>query len=68
MSGIREAMEKYGFRYNGDNGVYVMDGVGRRMEMTECMVRELSDWGEGKDLDWVEIVRDIKDRFWEKVL
>lgn len=29
--GLREAMEKYGFRYNGERGVYVMDGVGRRM-------------------------------------
>lgn len=59
-----EAMEKYGFRYNAVNCMYVMDGVGRRIEMTERMVRELSEWGKGKDLDWEEIVRDIKDRVW----
>ena len=60
--GLKEAMEKYGFRYNAENCMYVMNGVGRRIEMMERMVRELSKWGEGKDLDWEEIVKDIKDR------
>lgn len=64
--GLKEAMEKYGFRYNAVNCTYVMDGVGRRIEMTERMVRELSKWGEGKDLDWEEIVRDIKGRVWSR--
>ena len=59
---LMEAMEKFGFKYNAVNGMYVMEGVGRRIEMTERMVRELSEWGEGKDLDWEEIVKDIKDR------
>lgn len=54
--GLREAMEEYGFRYNGERGVYVMDGVGRRMGCREgCAHQAVPE----------EIVRDIKDRFWK---